>query len=215
MPSTTNMFFGPLITSAALALINGLYLHHLDTSQSSRVPELPADILAMADFTNDLVHYAQALHSFQPQDFAPAAGTSSSDEDYALVTIGHIDENYQDAMSFKTSVDFWDCEPLFEKLWYYRPDDQSLNEEDEAKLKGVIEGFVRGIAIGTVDRYIKSMDMAVQQHAYLRKLHEATRLWVRKVANTDVSDRNVDAGDRSYKLTAGVTYLSIMLEVWM
>lgn len=215
MPSTINMFLTPLITSAALALFNGLYLHHLGASQSLRDSGLPADILATADFTNDLIHYVQALHSPQLQDFVAPADTYGLDEDYAIVTIGHIDENYHDAMSLETPVDFSDCEPLFDKLWYYRPDDQPPNDEDETKLKAVIEEFVHGTASETVERCIKSMGIAVQQHVYLRKLHAATSLWVQNIEKTDLPDQHVDIRDqRSYKLTAGVTYLSVMLEAW-
>ncbi|GAB7335772.1 hypothetical protein MBLNU13_g08061t1 [Cladosporium sp. NU13] len=117
------MFLGQLLTIAALMLINGLCLHHLGASQSLRVSGLPADLLATADFTNDLAHYAQVLHSPHSQDFS-ATKASSFDEDYTIVTIGHIDENYQDAMNLKISVDFSDCEPFSDKLWYYRPNDQ-------------------------------------------------------------------------------------------
>jgi hypothetical protein len=209
------MALGQLFTISALALITGLYVHDLDTSQSLRIPGLSADILATANFTNDLVHYAQVLQSSQLQDFNLATGTSSFDDDYAIVTIGHIDSIFKDTMQLSTSVDFSDCEPLFDKLWYYRPDDQSPNEADEAALQAIIERFVHGTAIGTVKHCIKSMAITVQQHAYLRKLHGATSHWVRKVASTDLSTRNVDIGDRSHKLTAGVTYLSIMLDIWM
>jgi hypothetical protein len=214
MPSIPNMVLGQLLTIAALALINGLYLHHLGASQSLRVPGLPADILATADLTNDLFHYAQALHSAQSQHYIPAAEAPSFDEDYALVTIGHIDEYYQGIVNLKTSTDFSGCEPLFDKLWYYRPNGTSLNEEDGAALKTVIQKFVQDTAIETVERCIKSMRIAVQQHVYLRKLHAATSLWVRKIEEKDNVDRDIDGGGRSYKLTAGVTYLSIMLEVW-
>ena len=73
---------------------------------------------------------------------------------------------------------------VFSKV--YRPDDQSTKEEDEAKLKAVIHRVVRVTAVETVDRYLKSVNVAVQQDTYLRKLHEATSLWVRNVANTDI-----------------------------
>lgn len=209
------MALGQFLTISALALITGLYVHDLDTSQSLRIPGLSADILATANFTNDLVYYAQVLQSSQLRDFNLATATSSFDEDYAIVTIVHIDENFRDTMQLSTSVDFSNCEPLFDKLWYYRPNDQSPNVADEAALQAVIGRFVHDTAMGTVKHCMKSMNIAVQQHAYLRKLHGATSLWVRKAANTDLSNRNVDIGDRSYKLSAGVTHLSIMLDIWM
>ena len=207
MSSTTNMAIGQLLTIAALVLITGLYLHDLDTSQSLRIPGLSADILATADFTNDLVHYAQVLHLSQLQDLDLATNT--------IVTIDHIDENFRDAMQLSTSVAFSDCEPLFNKLWYYRPNGQSPSEADEAALQAVMGRFVHDTAIGTVKHCMKSMNIAVQQHAYLRKLHKVTSHWVRKAANTDLPSLDVDIGDRSCKLTAGVTYLSIMLDIWM
>ena len=213
--STTKLAIGQFLTISALVLITGLYVHDLDTSQNLRIPGLSAHILTTANFTNDLVHYAQVLHSSQLQNFNLATKTSSFDEDCAIVTIGHIDENFKDTMDLSTSVDLSDCEPLFDKLWYYRPNDQSPNEADERALQAVIGRFVHDTAMGTVKHCMKSMGITVQQHAYLRKLHEVTSHWVRKAANTDLPSLDVDIGDRSCKLTAGVTYLSIMLDIWM
>lgn len=200
IPSMTNMIIGHPITIVALALTTGLYLNHPDTSQSFRIPGLSADILVTANFTNDLVHHAQVLHSSQLQDFNLATTTSSFDEDCAIVTIGHIDENFKDTMDLSTSVDLSDCEPLFDKVWYCRPNDQSPNEAGEAALQAVIGRFVHDTATGTVKHCIKSMGITVQQHKYLRKLHESTSLWVRKAANNgcDVSlyhARHLDARD--------------------
>lgn len=90
MPSTINMFLTPLITSAALALFNELYLHHLGASQSLRDSGLPADILATADFTNDLIYYVQALHSpncktsFRPRTHTASTKTMQSSQSATL-----------------------------------------------------------------------------------------------------------------------------------
>lgn len=170
--------------------------------------------MATADFTNDLVHYAQILQSNKLQDFNWPTKTSKFDGDFTTTTITIIEEVLQDAIDLSTFVDFSDCEYLFHRLQHHLPKDKLPDEEDEAKTKVVVEHFVRDKAIHMVERCIQSIDIAVQQHTYLRKVHEKTSDFVRKLGNTNPFDRDIYVGDRSSKAKASLTYFSIMLDLW-
>lgn len=125
-----------------------------------------------------------------------------------------MDKSLQDAMYIHASVNLSYCKPMFHGIQYRPVNDQSPNEEDQARLKWVIATFIQGTAIDSVERCIDWIDTAVQQHMYLQNLHETTSDWVRRIGNMDLFETHFYVGDRYYKFTAGVTYLSIMLEVW-
>jgi hypothetical protein len=85
--STTNMTLGTLFTIAALALSTRLYLHYHDTSNHPHIFGPSTNLLTTANLTNDLIDYAQALHSHQLQDFSLATKIFSFHRDYTTVTI--------------------------------------------------------------------------------------------------------------------------------
>jgi hypothetical protein len=197
-----------------VATLPGLY--GLRTERAYHNPRYEsAQFRTTVDFTNDLIDYAQVLHSNQLQNPNFAAETSSFDNNFTTGTVTNIDEILQHAVYLNTSVSFYNCTPMFSGFHRYRPHPKLPNEEEnKGRWKVVVQNFIQDAAIETVERCIETIDIAVQQHMYLRKLREATSDWIRVIGTVGLCDTHIHVGDRSYKITAGVTYLAIMLEYW-
>ena len=208
MPLVTS-FFVLVIAVFAIPYLFGDYMVYRD-----RISEPSAYIMASANLTNDLVHYTQALYSSRLKDFNVAIETHSFDGDHPTVTITHLDKVLQDAMYVHASVNLSYCEPMFYGIRHHPANDRSPNEEDQARVKEVIKDFVHRTDIITVEVCIDWIATAVSQHMYLQELHETTSVFVRRTGSPDLFTQSVDDGDRFYQPTAGVTYLSVMLESW-
>lgn len=197
-----------------MATIARLYLFDIDTAYHTHISRSSADVLDTVDFTNDLVHWARILNFDHLQDLNLAPWVSNFDEEDISVTIMHLVKVLQDSMDLNVYIDFTNCMPMFPQIEVHRPSDKLSNEKEKAKAKAVIELFVQDRKTETAQNCIKSMDVAMQQHMYLRKLHETMIELVRKLGNADPFDRNIYVGDRSSKVKATLTYFSIMLDFW-
>ena len=113
----------------AVATLSELYGLRVERAHHNLISE-SATFRTTVDFTNDLIEYAQVLHRIQLQNPNFAMETSSFDNDFTTGTVTRIDEVLQDALCLNTSVNFYNCKPMFRGFHRCRPNPRLPNEEE-------------------------------------------------------------------------------------